>query len=98
MGVPVASVVRPVQRLIGYARVPLAAGEAARVSFVVPADAASFTGVDGRRVVEPGEIVLGFGRSSADIPVRAAVRIVGAKRVVDHTRALHARSGIESIG
>jgi beta-xylosidase len=87
---PVASTVRPVQRLVGYARVPLAAGERVRVSFEVPADLASFTGLDGRRVVEPGEIVLGFGRSSADIVATRTVRIVGTPRHVDHTRALHA--------
>ncbi|MCW3492474.1 beta-glucosidase family protein [Microbacterium sp. SSM24] len=87
---PVASTVRPVQRLIGYTRVPLAAGERVRVSFEVPADLAAFTGQDGRRVVEPGEIVLGFGRSSGEIVATRSVRITGAPRYVDHTRALHA--------
>lgn len=87
---PVASTVRPVQRLIAYARVPLAAGERVRVSFEVPADLASFTGADGRRVVEPGDIVLGFGRSSAEIVATRTVRITGGPRHVDHTRALHA--------
>ncbi|MFE5407470.1 glycoside hydrolase family 3 N-terminal domain-containing protein [Microbacterium sp. NPDC056569] len=87
---PAASVVRPVQRLIAYARVPLGAGERARVSFEVPADLASFTGRDGRRVIEPGEIVLGFGRSSGEIVATRSVRIVGEPRHVDHTRRLHA--------
>lgn len=87
---PVASTVRPVQRLIAYARVPLAAGERVRVSFEVPADLASFTGQDGRRVVEPGEIVLGFGRSSAEIAASRTVLISGPARHVDHTRSLHA--------
>ncbi|WP_137844057.1 glycoside hydrolase family 3 N-terminal domain-containing protein [Microbacterium sp. 2FI] len=87
---PVASTVRPVQRLIAYARVPLAAGERVRVSFDVPADLASFTGIDGRRIIEPGELVFGFGRSSAEIVATRSVRITGAARVVDHTRRLHA--------
>ena len=87
---PVASTVRPVQRLIAYARVPLRAGERVQVSFEVPADLASFTGADGRRIVEPGELVLGFGRSSAEIVTTRSVRITGETRVVDHTRALHA--------
>lgn len=95
---PVASVVRPVQRLIAYARVPLAAGERVRVSFAVPADLASFTGADGRRIVEPGEIVLGFGRSSAEIVATKSVRIVGGTRVVDHTRALHAEVAVAPVG
>lgn len=87
---PVASVVRPVQRLVAYARVPLEAGERVRVSFDVPADLAAFTGLDGRRVVEPGELVLGFGRSSAEIVATCSVRVVGEPRFVDHTRRLHA--------
>ncbi|HYP73664.1 MAG TPA: glycoside hydrolase family 3 C-terminal domain-containing protein, partial [Microbacterium sp.] len=87
---PVASTVRPVQRLVAYARVDLDAGAAAVVSFRVPADLASFTGRAGRRIVEPGEIVLGFGRSSADIVAELPVRLVGDVREVDHTRELHA--------
>ncbi|MNW58182.1 Periplasmic beta-glucosidase precursor [compost metagenome] len=87
---PVASVVRPVQRLVGYVRVPLAAGASARVSATVPADVLSFTGRDGRRIVEPGAIELRFGASSADVRLVAPVSLVGAVRVVDHTRELHA--------
>jgi beta-xylosidase len=88
---PVASVVRPLQRLIGYQRVELEASEEALLTFEVPADLASFTGRDGRRIVEPGELVLGFGRSSADIVLSHTVTLTGSVRVVDHTRALHAR-------
>lgn len=91
---PVASTVRPVQRLIGYARVALQAGERVRVAFEVPADLAAFTGVDGRRVVEPGGLVLGFGRSSADIVATRTVRVTGAPRHVDHTRRLHAEATV----
>ncbi len=94
---PVASVVRPVQRLIGFTRVPLERGAAARVSFRVPADLASFTGVDGVRIVEPGEIVLGFGRSSGDIVQEVSVRLIGEVRAVDHTRELHAEVVVEAV-
>jgi beta-xylosidase len=41
-------------------------------------------------VVEPGEIVLGFGRSSADIVATRSVRITGESRHVGFDRALHA--------
>ncbi|KQO97061.1 beta-glucosidase family protein [Leifsonia sp. Leaf264] len=95
---PVASVVRPVQRLIGYARVALEAGASVRVTFDVPADLASFTGRDGRRIVEPGEIVLGLGRSSGDIVFAQPVQLTGATRVVDHTRELHAGVRVEPVG
>ena len=94
---PVASVVRPVQRLVAYARVPLQAGERVRVSFQVPADLTAFTGPDGRRVVEPGEIVLGFGRSSADIVATRSVRITGEPRHIGFHRALHAEVTVTSL-
>jgi beta-xylosidase len=87
---PVASVVRPVQRLIGYHRVELAAGAQARIEFAVPADLVAFTGRDGVRAVESGEIVLGLGRSSADIPITHSVQLTGATRAVGYDRALHA--------
>ncbi|MEW2546826.1 glycoside hydrolase family 3 N-terminal domain-containing protein [Streptomyces sp. NPDC047002] len=89
---PVASVVRPVQRLIGWARVTLGPGESARVSAGVPADLASFTGVDGRRIVEPGalELRLASSAAEADTRLRAAVELTGPVREVDHTRRLHA--------
>jgi beta-xylosidase len=86
---PIASVVRPVQRLIGFCKVRLDAGAAARVTVTVPADLASFTGRDLRHIVEPGELVLGFGKSSGDIPLTHTVTLTGPVRVVDHTRALH---------
>ncbi|WTL29047.1 glycoside hydrolase family 3 C-terminal domain-containing protein [Streptomyces sp. NBC_01498] len=87
---PVASVVQPVQRLVGYLRVPLEPGESARISAVVPADLASFTGRDGRRVVEPGALELRLAASSTDTRLTARAVLTGAVREVDHTRALHA--------
>lgn len=86
---PVASVVRPVQKLVGYARVPLEPNASARVSFTVPADVASFTGRDGRRIVEAGDLELRFGASSGDIRLQAAIALTGETRTVDHTRSLH---------
>lgn len=93
---PVASVVQPVQRLIGYTRVPLAPGEARRVRVTVPADLASFTGRDGRRLVEPGELELRLAASSTDPLLTATVTLTGPVRHVDHTRRLHAVFGQEN--
>jgi beta-xylosidase len=87
---PVATVVRPMQRLIGFRKVALAAGEGMRLTVDVPADLASFPGLDGARIVEPGELVLGFGRSSGDIPLSVGVVLEGAVRTVGFDRALHA--------
>jgi beta-xylosidase len=92
---PVASVVRPVQRLIGFARVHLDPGAAADVWFTVPADLAAFTGRSGERIVERGEIVLSVGRSSGDLVHAHAVRLEGPLRVVDHTRRLHPLVDVE---
>ncbi|UOQ90011.1 glycoside hydrolase family 3 C-terminal domain-containing protein [Agromyces endophyticus] len=94
---PVASVVRPVQRLIGYARVDLAPGEAVDVRFVVPADLSSFTARDGARIVEPGVLVLGLGRSSADLVGTHRVELTGRVRRVDHTRRLHPEVTVERL-
>jgi beta-glucosidase len=85
---PVAQTTRPVVRLVGYARVPLERGEGARVRFVVPADVTSFTGVHGRRIVEPGEVELRFGRSSGDMAAAVPLRLVGDEREVGHRREL----------
>ncbi|MFC3502105.1 glycoside hydrolase family 3 N-terminal domain-containing protein [Micromonospora krabiensis] len=88
---PVASVVQPVQRLIGYLRVPLDPGAACRIDVDVPADLFSFTGRDGRRVVEPGEVELRLSASSADVRLAVTASLRGSARHVDHTRRLHPR-------
>jgi beta-xylosidase len=86
---PLASVVRPIQRLIGFVKVRLEPGAAARVEVEVPAALASFTASPGRRIVEPGELVLSFGRSSADMPLRSTVLLTGGVREVGFDRPLH---------
>ncbi|GHD52209.1 glycosyl hydrolase [Mycetocola manganoxydans] len=88
---PVASVVRPVQRLVGYARVDLEPGESVDLSISVPADVTSFTGRSGDRIVETGDIVLGLGASSSDIRVTHTVRLTGSTRTVGFDRELHPR-------
>ncbi|MER5738488.1 glycoside hydrolase family 3 N-terminal domain-containing protein [Streptomyces sp. NPDC002262] len=87
---PVASVVQPVQRLIGYHRLDLAPGESSRLRVTVPADLASFTGRDGARRVEPGALELRLAASSTDPRLTAAVTLTGPVRTLDHTRRLHA--------
>jgi beta-xylosidase len=86
---PVASVVRPVQRLLGFHRVELEAGASTTLTITVPSDTTSFTNRAGVRVVEAGEIVLGIGRSSADIALTHSVQLTGPTREVGYDRALH---------
>jgi beta-glucosidase len=73
----IASVTRPLAQLVGYARVELAPGSSARVAFDVPARLLSFTGRDGRRVVEPGEVGLSVRRSVADVVDERTVTLTG---------------------
>ncbi|MFK8908133.1 beta-glucosidase [Streptomyces sp. YS-3] len=86
---PVACVVQPVQRLVGYRRIELAAGAGCRVELVVPADLASFTGREGHRIVEPGALELRIAASSTDARFRVPLRLTGPVRPLDHTRRLH---------
>ncbi|MDG4787280.1 glycoside hydrolase family 3 N-terminal domain-containing protein [Micromonospora sp. WMMD1102] len=83
---PVAQVNRPVVRLIGYARVPLEAGQTRQVDFRVHADLSSFTGRLGYRVVEPGDLELRLSASSDDHRHTVPVRLTGPERRVDHRR------------
>ncbi|MEU4743995.1 fibronectin type III-like domain-contianing protein, partial [Actinosynnema sp. NPDC023658] len=85
---PVASVTRPVRQLVGFARVDLEPGQATEVSFRLHADRTSFTGRDGKRVVETGEVVVQVGCSSEDIRWERSVRLTGEPRVVGHDRVL----------
>lgn len=83
-----AQVTRPVRQLIGFARVELEPGRAARVEFAVHADRTVFTGRDLDRIVEPGDIELLVGTSAEDLPCRGTVRLTGPLRVVGHDRRL----------
>jgi beta-xylosidase len=95
LGDPVASVVRPLRWLAGFARVPLAPGEACRVAFRLHADRTSFTGRSGTRIVEPGEISVAVGGASDDLPLTGKftltgpVRAVGADRILDTPVSVH---------
>lgn len=88
---PVASVVRPVRRLIGFARLELAPGERSRVHFAVPMDVTSFIGPDGDRIVEPGRLVFEVARSSSDVVDSVQIDVAGPMRTLDHDRARHCR-------
>jgi beta-xylosidase len=94
---PVASVVRPVNRLVGYRRIELEAGASTTVEFDFAADLSSFTGLDGARIVEPGALELRLAASSQDVRLTAAITLVGAARVVDHTRVLHCEVSVGGL-
>jgi beta-glucosidase len=90
-----ASVVRPVKELKAFGRVELGPGETARVGFAVPADMLCFTGLDGRRIVEPGEIELQVAASSADVRLRATVSLTGPARTLERGWRMESRCTVE---
>ncbi|QTE29391.1 beta-xylosidase/alpha-l-arabinosidase [Pengzhenrongella sicca] len=94
---PVAQVTRPVVRLIGYARVALEAGQSACVTFTVHSDHTSFTGLDGQRIVEPGDVELRVARSSADVHAVLPLRLVGAQRQVGYDRQLVSAAKVTAV-
>jgi len=81
-------VVRPRRWLAGFAKVQLEAGESKRVSFRVHADRTSFTGLAGRRIVEPGKFTATVGSSSEDLSLQSSFEIVGRVREVGEGRVM----------
>ena len=82
----VASVARPVRSLIGFAKVGLEPGAAARVHFIVDLDRLGFHGSDLRYRVEPGTWAVMVGASSADIRLRGHFEVRGSVRHPDPNR------------
>ena len=94
---PVASVSRPIQQLRGFRRIALAPGAARRISFTLsPAQFAIWD--SGRWRIEPGEIQLMIGSSSADIRGRASFRIAAAGEGSEPAAAIFTPSSEEPIG
>lgn len=73
----VASATRPLAQLLAYARVDLVSGETVTVRFAVPTSRLAFSDRRLRRVVEPGEVELFFGRSCADRVGESRVELTG---------------------
>ncbi len=86
---------RPVKELKAFCRVDLAAGASARVAIHIPTDMLSFTGPNGRRIVEPGQFELQVGASSADIRLRGQFELTGATREVGRDWRMESRCVVE---
>ncbi len=93
---PVASVVQPVQRLIGYTRVPLAparpAGYASRSRPTSPPSPDATAAASSSRA----SWNCGSRRPAPPRALTATVTLTGPVRHVDHTRRLHAVFGQEN--
>ena len=90
-----ASVVRPVKELKAFCRVELAPGRATGVTVHLPSDLFCFTGLDGRRIVEPGGFELQVGASSADVRLRASFELTGSPRTLGREWRMESRCEIE---
>ncbi|MFC4534144.1 glycoside hydrolase family 3 N-terminal domain-containing protein [Sphaerisporangium dianthi] len=87
---PVAEVARPVQSLLAAHRADLAPGETREVTIRLHADQTSYTGASWRRQVDPGEVELRVGASSADIRETITVSMTGPRRHVGFDRVMEA--------
>ncbi|HET6533282.1 MAG TPA: glycoside hydrolase family 3 N-terminal domain-containing protein [Actinoplanes sp.] len=87
-----AAVTRPLRQLAGFHRVPLAAGASATVTFTLHADRTSFVGPELRRIVEAGDVEIHVGRSAADLPLTATIRLTGDTRELGPDRVLFTES------
>lgn len=85
---PVASTSRPVQRLVGFAKLRLEAGESAEARFAMPVDLAALIGIDGKWIVEAGALELRLGRSADDIVGTVAVAVTESRPIESGTRRL----------
>ena len=83
-----ASVSRPVLELKGFVRLSLEPGQAQKVTFAVPADLLCFTGIQYKKVVEPGQVRVMIGSSSQDLRLKGEFALVGEVREVGEDRAL----------
>lgn len=85
---PVAEVARPVQQMIAAKRVELAPGATEVVEIGLHADLTSYTGRAGIRIVEPGDVELRVGTSSARIVATLPRTLTGRRREVGFDRVL----------
>ena len=90
-----ASMTRPVQELVGFARVHLEAGEKKHVVFTLDPSQLAFLDQDMRWKIEKGAYEFRVGGSSEDVRVAAAVTITANAWIDGKTRAMAARVSVE---
>ena len=79
------------KELKGFGRIALQPGQRARVGFRVPVDMLCFTGMSGRRIVEPGLFEVQIGASSADIRLSTEVKVSGEVRTLGRDWRMESR-------
>ncbi|MCC9076864.1 glycoside hydrolase family 3 C-terminal domain-containing protein [Litorilinea aerophila] len=92
-----ASVTRPVKELKGFRRVTLEPGRRVAVTFDLPIPALSYLDPAMERVVEPGELEVMVGSSSADIRLTGRVQMVGEKICLGRKRPFFSTARVSSL-
>jgi beta-xylosidase len=92
-----ASSPRPVKELRGYVRLFLQPGEVCKVTFNLPVDQLAFYDGDLNLVVEPGQVKVMLGCSSADIRLLGEFEITGSKKVSVKDRVFVCPVEIENV-
>ena len=94
---PVATVVRPVRQLAGFARIALDPGHAARVEFTLDPSQLALFDRGMRFRVEPGEFRVFVGRSSEDLPLAGRFRCLEPGQGLDPRRVLPTRVRVQPL-
>ncbi|MBI5305278.1 MAG: glycoside hydrolase family 3 C-terminal domain-containing protein [Chloroflexi bacterium] len=90
-----ARVTRPVQELVGFKRVELQPGERCKVTFTVKMNQLGFYNHNMQFAVEPGNMEVMIGASSADIRLKGAFEITGETVQVLGKRSYLSRVHVE---
>lgn len=91
-----ASVVRPVQELAGFVRVPLRPDETRTIQFIMDPSQFAFLDTNMTWKIEAGEIEAMIGASSHDIRVKGSFRICSDLFIDGRTRGFYANAIIHS--
>jgi len=89
-----ASVVRPVQELAGFIRVPLAANETKQIQFTMKLSQLAFLDEDMKWKVEAGDIEVMIGASAHDIRQSGMFRIGSDMFIDEKTRGFYAKAEV----
>jgi beta-glucosidase len=84
-----------VKELKGFKRIGLNPGERKKVTFTVPVDLLGYTISGTTRVVEPGEVQVMIGRSSADILFSEIIEVTGKPRELPERWRMKTETAVE---